>query len=49
VSDLTLISQISNEEINKNLKMRFEAAEIYVRAKPEKTSQVLVSVNQVTY
>lgn len=32
VSDLTLISKISNEAINDNLKKRFENAEIYVRA-----------------
>jgi myosin-1 len=31
VSDLTLISKISNEAINDNLKTRFENAEIYVR------------------
>ena len=31
VSDLTLISKISNEAINENLKKRFENAEIYVR------------------
>lgn len=30
VSDLTLISKISNEAINDNLKKRFENAEIYV-------------------
>ena len=30
VSDLTLISKISNEAINDNLKIRFENAEIYV-------------------
>ncbi len=32
VSDLTLISQISNEAINDNLKKRFEHNEIYVCA-----------------
>ena len=31
VSDLTLISKISNDAINDNLKKRFENAEIYVR------------------
>lgn len=31
VSDLTLLSKISNETINDNLKKRFENAEIYVR------------------
>jgi myosin-1 len=31
VSDLTLISKITNEAINDNLKKRFENAEIYVR------------------
>jgi myosin I len=31
VSDLTLISKISNEAINDNLKKRFENREIYVR------------------
>ena len=31
VSDLTLLSKISNEAINDNLKKRFENAEIYVR------------------
>lgn len=30
VSDLTLITKISNEAINENLKKRFENAEIYV-------------------
>lgn len=30
MSDLTLISKISNEAINENLKKRFENAEIYV-------------------
>lgn len=32
VSDLTLISKISNEAINDNLKKRFENGEIYVRS-----------------
>ena len=31
MSDLTLISKISNEAINENLKKRFENGEIYVR------------------
>lgn len=31
MSDLTLISKISNEAINDNLKKRFENREIYVR------------------
>ena len=31
VSDLTLLSKISNEAINDNLKLRFEHDEIYVR------------------
>ena len=31
VSDLTLISKITNEAINDNLKKRFENGEIYVR------------------
>lgn len=30
VSDLTLLSKISNEAINDNLKLRFEHDEIYV-------------------
>lgn len=30
VSDLTLISKVSNEAINENLKKRFENREIYV-------------------
>jgi hypothetical protein len=34
VSDLTLISKISNEAINDNLKKRFENAEIYVCSHP---------------
>lgn len=34
MSDLTLISKISNEAINENLKKRFENAEIYVRKHP---------------
>jgi myosin-1 len=34
VSDLTLISKVSNEAINENLKKRFENAEIYVRRHP---------------
>ncbi|KAE9979816.1 hypothetical protein EG328_000664 [Venturia inaequalis] len=40
VSDLTLISKISNEAINENLKKRFENAEIYTYI-----GNVLVSVN----
>ncbi|WPH02692.1 Hypothetical protein R9X50_00555800 [Acrodontium crateriforme] len=40
VSDLTLISKISNEAINDNLKKRFENAEIYTYI-----GHVLVSVN----
>jgi len=40
VSDLTLISKISNEAINDNLKKRFENGEIYTYI-----GQVLVSVN----
>lgn len=31
VSDLTLLSKISNEAINDNLKLRFDHDEIYVR------------------
>jgi myosin-1 len=31
VSDLTLLSKVSNEAINDNLKLRFENKEIYVR------------------
>lgn len=31
VSDLTLLSKISNEAINDNLKLRFDHGEIYVR------------------
>lgn len=38
VSDLTLISKISNEAINDNLKKRFENAEIYVSSRSEATS-----------
>jgi hypothetical protein len=34
VSDLTLISKVSNEAINDNLKKRFENGEIYVRRLP---------------
>ena len=30
LSDLTLVSKITNEAINDNLKLRFEHAEIYV-------------------
>ena len=40
VSDLTLISKITNEAINDNLKKRFQAAEIYTYI-----GHVLVSVN----
>lgn len=32
VSDLTLISKVTNEAINENLKKRFESGEIYVWA-----------------
>ena len=32
VSDLTLLSKISNEAINENLKLRFQHGEIYVRS-----------------
>lgn len=35
MSDLTLISKVSNEAINENLKKRFENGEIYVRNIPE--------------
>lgn len=35
VSDLTLLSKISNEAINENLKKRFENAEIYVRGQED--------------
>jgi myosin heavy subunit len=31
VSDMTLLSTISNESVNENLKKRFENSEIYVR------------------
>lgn len=31
MSDLTLLSKISNEAINENLKLRFDHGEIYVR------------------
>lgn len=31
MSDLTLLSKISNEAINDNLKLRFDHGEIYVR------------------
>lgn len=34
MSDLTLLSKISNEAINENLKKRFEAGIIYVRLRP---------------
>lgn len=34
VSDLTLLSKISNEAINDNLKLRFSHDEIYVRGSP---------------
>jgi myosin-1 len=37
VSDLTLISKVSNEAINDNLKKRFENGEIYVRRVPGPT------------
>lgn len=40
VSDLTLLSKVSNEAINENLKKRFEGAEIYTYI-----GHVLVSVN----
>jgi len=33
VSDLTLISKITNEAINENLQKRFENREIYVRCR----------------
>jgi len=40
VSDLTLISKVSNEAINDNLKKRFENGEIYVRCPPAPTPRV---------
>ena len=40
VSDLTLLSKVSNEAINDNLKKRFDAGEIYTYI-----GHVLVSVN----
>lgn len=47
VSDLTLISKISNEAINDNLKKRFENGEIYVcapRSYTVPTDQMLTDV-----
>lgn len=48
VSDLTLLSKISNEAINDNLKKRFENAEIYVRTRsntvPNKPPRKLMMV-----
>jgi myosin-1 len=44
VSDLTLISKISNEAINDNLKKRFENGEIYVR-RPARASPALRRYN----
>ena len=41
VSDLTLLSKISNEAINDNLKKRFENAEIYVRGFGRRTAAIL--------
>lgn len=41
VSDLTLLSKISNEAINDNLKKRFENAEIYVSQLKKYTSSKL--------
>ncbi len=40
MSDLTLLSKVSNEAINENLKKRFEGREIYTYI-----GHVLVSVN----
>lgn len=38
VSDLTLLSKISNEAINENLKLRFDHDEIYVRSLRTRTA-----------
>lgn len=43
VSDLTLISKISNEAINDNLKKRFENAEIYVRLSSDQSPLTIVN------
>lgn len=40
MSDLTLISKISNEAINENLKKRFENGEIYVCAQHPHPSSI---------
>ena len=47
VSDLTLISKISNEAINDNLKKRFENGEIYVCA-TKRNNNVKVAVVWLT-
>jgi myosin heavy subunit len=41
VSDLTLISKITNEAINENLKKRFDNREIYVRRTPSDRNPLL--------
>ena len=49
VSDLTLISKISNEAINENLKKRFESAEIYVSAElscPRHVDEALLDIER---
>jgi myosin I len=46
VSDLTLISKVSNEAINENLKKRFENGEIYVRPEPAAENKTLISPMQ---
>jgi myosin I len=48
VSDLTLISKVSNEAINDNLKKRFENAEIYVRLRVCALTDTLLKVNGLT-
>jgi myosin heavy subunit len=46
VSDLTLLSKISNEAINENLKLRFQHDEIYVRDRsPTRTAGLCAKMN----
>jgi myosin-1 len=49
VSDLTLISKVSNEAINDNLKKRFENREIYVSKPQSRTKRGTFSGNLSKY
>lgn len=48
MSDLTLISKVTPEAINENLKKRFEAGEIYVWSPAQEEFRLLILANRRT-